>query len=380
MPTPKELLTHAWWSAIAEPADLQIHALRLALGDDDAQQWILTDPPGPLPTILTSRQPHATWERAWNRWHPRAIAANPESDLADLDLLGGHLLIPTSPNWPTGLDDLGPAAPTTLWVRGTPPVETSLAIVGARAATPQGTRTARDLAAGAAAHHIPVISGGAFGIDIAAHTGALDGGGTTTVILAGGLANPYPAAHSHIYEQILNSGGALISEVPPSWRPAKWRFLERNRLIAALAGATIVVEASHRSGALATARRAMDLGRDVGAVPGPLSSSASMGCHDLIRNGATLIRHSDDALELLGAIGETGDPTLFGAPVEKDHGINALPAEQRRVWEALPARSVTTLDRLIRASGLGRSEVLGALGYLELRGLIRSDATGWARR
>ncbi|QWW18817.1 DNA-protecting protein DprA [Schaalia sp. 19OD2882] len=373
-----------WWSCVAEPGDAHARALRLALGDEEARQWAGAHTPGPLPEVLTASASWNQWRAAWERWAPRGRPGEAERELEMLDAVGGRLIRPGEPEWPTGVDDLD-QPPNLLWLRGHLPRRPTAAVVGARAATQVGARTAHDLGVELSHEGVLVVSGGAFGIDIAAHRGALDEGAPTVVHLAGGLANMYPVAHEDLFEQVVAQGGALVSEVPPTWRPAKWRFLERNRLIAAHCHALVVVEAAMRSGALATARRAMDLGREVGAVPGPVTSPASGGCHELIRRGGTLVRDSRDVLEMLAPVGgathdmrEVTEP-LFGTPVDNDRGTDALPPDQRRVWEALPARAGTDLARLSRAAGMAPRQVLTALARLELRGLVRADPRGWAR-
>ncbi|WP_175955837.1 DNA-processing protein DprA [Schaalia sp. Marseille-Q2122] len=372
----------AWWSAIIEPGDAHAAALRHGLGDDDAYRWVMADQPGPLPDDIAGDQlRRASWHQAWERWRPRALQAAPDEDLGVLEGLGGYLLTPDMPEWPAGLKRLGAEEPVALWVLGRSPSNSqpSVAIVGARASTHYGTRIASDLACDLGQEGITVVSGGAYGIDIAAHCGALAGQAPTVAIMAGGVAELYPKAHEQIFGRILAAGGGIISESPPNWRPAKWRFLARNRIIAAFSDATIVVEAGRRSGALATARRAMELGLPVGAIPGPVGVEMAAGSNDLIRNGATLIRHAQDVRELIGPLAPTLSEDLFGAPIAKDEGVSALPPTQRRVWEALPKRSAAPLERLTRASGLSEREVLAALAGLELTGWVSSSASGWSR-
>lgn len=371
----------AWWCAVVEPGDAHAHVLREALGDAAARAWATAPSPGSLPEELgLGPRLHASWVAAWERWHPRALAADPRADLEELASLGGHLSVPGDADWPEELAALVTRAPHALWVLGTMPSTPRVAVVGARAATHYGESVAGDLALELAEHGVDLVSGGAFGIDAAVHRGALAlQGGHTTAVMAGGVARPYPQAHAELLAQVARHG-ALVSEVPPSWRPAKWRFLGRNRVIAALSHVTVVVEASTRSGALATARHAMDLGRDVGAVPGPLTSGSSRGCHELIRAGATLVRGSADVVEMLRAIGAGPLPGLFGAPVEDDIGTDGLPPEQRRVWEALPARAGAATENLVRASGLPESTVLRALAHLQVAGLAGPHPAGWSRR
>lgn len=377
----QEHLRAAWWCGVVEPGDGHAHVLRAELGEEEAHAWVLSSSPGTLPARLVAAPgAQASWSSAWERWHPRALAVDAIRDLQELDALGGHLSIPGDPDWPGSLDALGTNAPHALWVLGGLSRGPRVALVGARAATHYGEAVAGDLALELAERGVDIVSGGAFGIDAAAHRGALAASaGRTTSVMAGGVGKPYPQAHADLLARV-GARGAVVSEVPPSWRPAKWRFLGRNRVIAALADATVVVEASMRSGALATARHAMDLGRDVGAVPGPLTSGASQGCHELIRAGATLVRGSSDVAEMLRAIGAGPLPDLFGAPVEEDRGTDRLPAEQRRVWEALPARAGAATENLVRASGLPEKVVLSALARLQMAGLVGPHPAGWARR
>lgn len=376
--TDEERLRAAWWTCIVEPEDPHAAALRSALGDEEAIRWARAARPGALPGPLRALSPK--WREAHERWRARIAVADAGRELDAVHRLGGDFLIPGDPEWPAPLEDLGERAPIGIWVLGALPGDRAVALVGSRAATAAGSRTATDIAAQLAEEGIAVVSGGAFGIDIAAHRGALALHGRTAAIMAGGLEQPYPQAHIEDFRKILSEGGALVSECPPSWRPAKWRFLSRNRLIAALTRATVVVEAGARSGALATARRAMEMGRPVGAVPGPVSSASSSGCHELIRNGATLVRDGRDAHELAFPFESLEQGALFGEPVEEDRGIAALAPNTRRVYEALPKASRTTLARVTRASGLSEREVVAALAELELCGLVASSTRGWGRR
>lgn len=371
----------AWWSAVMEPADTDVVALRHALGDEEAVAWVCAEQPSSLPLNLFSeaRASREYWERAHQRWHPRALVADPGQDFGVLEGLGGRFLIPSDPQWPQALADLGPSQPVGLWVLGTIPNTRSCSIVGARASTQYGNIMAHQIASDLAHKSITVVSGGAFGIDIAAHRGAMDGVGRTVAVMAGGLAELYPRSHDNDFKRIIHTGGAIISESPPTWRPARWRFLSRNRLVAALSSATVVIEAGLRSGALSTARQAMSLGREVGALPGMTTHELSKGCHELIRNGATLIRHAGDITEMLSPYTITEQTTLFGDPVQIDCGIDALPPTLRRVWETLSERRPIKLDALTRESGMAQRDVLAALAGLELSGRITSSAGGWKR-
>ncbi|MCR2053747.1 DNA-protecting protein DprA [Actinomyces bowdenii] len=256
----------------------------------------------------------------------------------------------------------------------------SVALVGARASTRYGDEAASALARGMTARGALVVSGGAFGVDASAHRGALAAGPTLSVA-AGGVDRLYPAGNAELLQAVI-ADGALVAEVPPGCQPARHRFLTRNRLIAAMAGATIVVEAAWRSGALSTAHHAMEIGRPVGAVPGPITSMASVGCHRLLRKGAVCITDTDDALELVGPLGaidadaaRAEDPRLAGSGL-----LDGLDPASAVVLDALPARASATTESIARASGLSVREATAALGILELAGRAERGGKGWRRR
>jgi DNA processing protein len=305
---------------------------------------------------------------------------------ADLELLasrGGRLITPDSDEWPLlafaafGAAEVrargGP--PMVLWALGPERLDAvaqrAAAVVGTRASTAYGEQVTGDLAAGLAEHDVAVVSGGAYGIDGAAHRAALSGDGITAAVLAGGLDIPYPSGHSALLHRIAQHG-LLFTEYPPGVRPARHRFLTRNRMVAAVAGAVVVVEAGLRSGAANTAAWARALGRVVAAVPGPVTSSASAGCHALLRNGAELVTRAGDVVELVGRIGEL-------APEEprRTTALDALGEAERQVYEALPGRGAATVDEIAVASGLVPERVLGPLAMLEVAGLARRDDGRW---
>jgi len=217
---------------------------------------------------------------------------------------GGRFITPESEEWPHQFDDLV-APPIGLIVKGDLPKCDAISLVGTRNPTPYGARIASEFAAGFVDREFDVISGGAYGIDSHAHRGALAAEGRTTAVLASGISTRYPAGNERLFAEILESG-ALISEVMPTQRARPERFLTRNRLIAALGRATIVVEAAFRSGSLRTARDAAELLRVVLAVPGPITSPTSDGCHRLIgERAAEIVTSVSDAFELIGARGCT---------------------------------------------------------------------------
>lgn len=214
-----------------------------------------------------------------------------------------HVVIPGDEMWPDALNDLQTRCPWVIWMRGVPSSPSvkpkySVAIVGARAATNYGTTVAYEIAADLAAEGVVVVSGGAFGIDAAAHRGALAAQGVTIAVLANGIDQVYPVGNTSLLHAVMATG-VVMTELPPGMHPTRQGFLARNRLIAALGGATLVVEAAARSGSASTVTRALELGRDVMAVPGPVTSMMSVGTHELIRDGATLVTSADDVRELL---------------------------------------------------------------------------------
>lgn len=328
------------------------------------------------------------WRRGLERWRARTPTLAPERDLETMHRLGGGLLVPEDAGWPAAVDDLGPAAPLALWYRGSgamPRAQQTLAIVGSREASAYGRTVTRDLSGGVARHGITVLSGGAYGIDGLAHQSAL-GAGTgrpvTAAVLAGGLDRFYPAGNEDLLREVARQG-LLLSEMSPGTSPTRHRFLQRNRIIAALAGAVLVVEARWRSGAQNTAGHALGLGRDLGVVPGPVTAATSAGCHRLLRESpAVVITSAEEALELLtgtpptAVAGGRQDPEAGEEPPRPhDH----LTVEELLVYEALPLRSAAAVDRLCAVAGLGPGTVMGVLQRLKRQGLAEQRAAGWRR-
>ena len=305
--------------------------------------------------------------------HPeRYSASRLDEDLRATERLGARVVIPGDDEWPENLDDL-PVPPLCLWVRGEADLgvahRRSVAIVGARSATAYGTHFATDLAVGMCHRGFTVVSGGAFGIDAAAHRGALAVDGVTIAALAGGIDRLYPASHSQLLTTIIQTG-AVITEQPPGVAPLGSRFLGRNRLIAALTCGTVVVEASLRSGSLNTARHAADLGRPVGAVPGPVTSMQSAGCHDRIReHGATLVTDAAEVADLVGRMGLDLAEEKRGEHRPTDD----LDPGDRAVFEALPVRAYAAIDAVAESAQTSPFAARAALGRLDLAGLAESD-------
>jgi DNA processing protein len=239
-----------------------------------------------------------------------------------------------------------------------------VALVGARRASGYGLEVARSLGRGLAAAGVPVLSGMAIGIDSAAHAGALDAAAPTVAVLPGGAEEPYPAGKRSLYNRI-RQGGAVVSELPPGTAVRRWMFPARNRIIAGLSAATVVVEAQERSGALLTSSRAAELGRAVGAVPGRVTSTLASGPHRLLANGATIIRSPQDVLDMLFGRGARAATTRSRV---------ALSEELERVLKAIGDGHDTVAG--LAGVGLAPDGALAALSALELAGCVRREAGG----
>lgn len=360
----------AYLSRVTEPPCAELSALAARLGPVEAAERVRRG-------AVSARLAGLTAAR-------RDIDCAAE-DLDRMERLGGRLLTPDDQEWPVlsftsfgGVDVRrvrDGVAPLALWVLGSAAVDEAAlraaAVVGTRAATSYGEHVAADLAEGLAEHDVTVVSGAAYGVDGAAHRAALAADGRTVAVLAGGVDVPYPAGHSALLHRIQRAG-AVVSEYPPGVRPARHRFLVRNRLVAALSGATVVVEAGLRSGAANTAAWARALGRVVCAVPGPVTSSASAGCHVLLRQGAELVTRTEDIVEIVGRAGEFADE-----PQHPSTPLDGLSDDERRVYEALPGRGARSADELSIESGMPIATLQGQLALLELAGLVVQRDGRW---
>ncbi len=309
---------------------------------------------------------------------------DPERELADAARQGIRFVVPGDDEWPTRLDDLAHAAtvqelggtPLGLWVRGPlrlDEVADSVAVVGSRSATTYGEGVARELGAGLARAGLTVVSGAAFGIDQAAHRGALAVDGRSVAVLACGVDRAYPAAHRDLLEH-LAAVGAVVSELPPGCAPLRVRFLARNRIIAAMSRGVVVVEAALRSGALNTASWADAVGRPVMGVPGPVSSAPSQGVHHRIRSGAaTLVTGPADVLELVSGSGDH----LASEPRGEERPRDRLTSRRRRVLEAVPVRTPAGLSSIAATAGTSLLSTRSALSYLADHGFVVESEQGW---
>ncbi|MGR7023389.1 DNA-processing protein DprA [Geodermatophilus sp. URMC 62] len=374
----------AWLTRATEPGSVEL--------------WRWIDDVGPVAAVRALRAGTAP-ETA------RALVgvrAGDDASLADLrraERCGARLVVPEDDEWPAlPLHSLTVAVvsrageveqsdrttalvpPVGLWVRGAARLDEvadrSVAVVGARASTAYGEHVAAELGHQLGERGWTVVSGGAYGIDAAAHRGALAAGAPTVAVLACGVDRPYPVAHSAVFSRITDGGGLLVSEWPPGAAPHRHRFLVRNRIIAALTRGTVVVEAAARSGALATARRARGLGKEVLVVPGPVTSVMSVGCHELLREeeaGARLVTGAAQVVEAVGGIGADLAEPPARPPGPRD-GLSDL---ARRVLDACPVRVGVSAERLAAVAGCDPLEALRVLPALELAELVQWTGTGW---
>lgn len=381
---PEVRLARAWLSRAVEPGSVDMWRFVSQVGPVAARAALRAGaaPPG-VQTLVGRRA-------------GEDVAAD---DLRRADRGGGRLVVPEDDEWPAAaLHCLTVAAhdlpterraqpdrtralvpPLALWVRGERPlgdlVASSVALVGSRASTAYGEHVAAELAHGLGERGWTTVSGGAYGIDAAAHRGALTAEAPTVAVLACGVDRAYPTAHSALFSRILDDG-LLVSEWPPGCAALQHRFLVRNRLIAALTCGTVVVEAAARSGALATGNRARDLGKTVMAVPGPVTSAMSVGCHELLRDTDCPVTLVTSAAEVVEAVGRLGAD--LAPPVARpDSPRDSLSDIARRVLDACPVRNGVPPDRLAAVAGCEVIDVLRVLPVLEVHDLVEWTGTGW---
>ncbi|MBG6083492.1 DNA-processing protein DprA [Zhihengliuella flava] len=394
-------LARAALTRLIEPGDLLGAALVDVTGPEEALELMCDDsrkPTAALQQSVSDRLGDAATTRrevrletGFQRWRTRVPDLAPQRDLDTLRRVGGGFLGPEDPDWPEAVNGLDLARPLGLWWRGqvSPAVGLArprVAVVGSRDASEYGIRATHELIAPLMERDCQIVSGGAYGIDAAAHRAALGAtargeapgvrGAPTIAMMAGGLDRFYPAGNESLLREVARTG-LLLSEVPPGSSPTRWRFLQRNRVIAALSTLTVVVEARWRSGALATARRAAELGRTVAAVPGSIFSANSAGCHRLMHEvGALPVVSGGDLLELL---------SLEHSHVSTPHGgmsgrqYDDLDVPDRLLFDALPLRQLTTVDQLCRVAGLSLGAVLSGLSRLRACGLATEADGQWRR-
>jgi DNA processing protein len=371
----EKLKAAAIWSLLCEPGDSMAGMLRRFLGVEESLYEIRRAKSAkdllPLLPADTFRAPQfiSTLHDSLECWKRRLAIVNVDRAIETISNLNGTLLSAESPLWPTGLLDLGDSAPAVLWVLGksnTLQNQKTLSIVGSRIASSYGMEVTKDLVKTALARDFVIVSGGALGIDASAHKNALFFGGKTIAIMAGGLDRLYPAKNLDLFQEIQQSG-VVISEMPPGTAPARWRFLQRNRLIAAIGQATVVVEAGFRSGSINTAGHANELDRPVGAIPGPINSTRSAGCHRLIKERrAELISTPSDLEELLG---------IRSKEVANDFQLSGL---QTRALDSFGSFEQGA-ERVAQVSGMTLNEASFTLDSLSRLGLVVQTSNGWVK-
>jgi DNA processing protein len=396
------LLARAYLSRVGEPGSLRL--------------WRLVHDAGPVEAARRVRAGRLD-EKLLAETAARRGSADPEADLAAAQRHDTRLITPESDDWPhfafaalecavrervAALDRAAetgrsfsrrecgePVPPLALWARGPGELAAlgirSVGLVGSRAATSYGEHVTAELGYGLARYGVAVVSGGAYGIDAAAHRSALAGDGYTVLVSAGGLDRPYPSGNAALFDRVASTG-LVLSESPPGCAPQRPRFLTRNRLISALSTGVVVVEAAARSGAMNTATHARVLGRPLMAVPGPVTSPMSAGCHALLRreeDPALLVTCAEEVLAVVGAPGEgiTGDPVRPASDTATTSDIRAeldqLEPLARSVFEGLPARRYARPEEVAARSGVAPLDVVRTLPALDLAGLIESADGGY---
>lgn len=385
-----EIFARALLGSVAEPGDGLLGRAIDVIGAVGAASLLL-DSASPVAFVdaLTSEGGSVDEREARSgleRWSPRLELGAFARSLEQAARVGARLILPGDASWPLGVDELGVHAPLGLWVRGREHAldgsSASISLVGARAATGYGEHVTMEASAGLVDRGFTIVSGGAYGIDGMAHRSALASHGTTVAFLAGGVDRFYPMGHETLLSRIVDTG-AVVSELPCGAAPTKWRFLQRNRLIAAASEGTVVLEAGFRSGSLNTAGHAAALGRPLGAVPGPVTSPASAGCHRLLREyDAVCVTDAEQMAELVGGArrrADHGDVTPGRAPADREDLGTSTSPETVRVLDALSTRSPRELADVARRCGLTPSAVMGVLGGLEAIGRAKRHPHGWLR-
>jgi DNA processing protein len=363
-------LARARLTYLAEPADGALNALVTAVGAPRAMEMIESASSPQTKDIA----------RSMPRWRQRLKDLPEEDVLRAAAKKGIRLICPGDPEWPSRLDDLREKAPYALWVRGNGDLRfaclRSVAMVGARAATSYGCYVASEMASSLAARGWTIVSGGAYGIDAAAHRGALGAQGVTVAVLACGVDHPYPAGHIELMKAIAVDG-VVMSEWPPGCNATRLRFLNRNRVIAALAAGTVVVEAGRRSGALNTAKHARELTRPLMAVPGPVTSEQSTGTNMLLRDWkAAVVTKAADVAAYLGPLDPESPPDQVQPVLPWDE----LDPSLKAVLDALPARGGASTEQVAAAAGVAIGTALQCLGGLAAGGFAQRCPEGWRVR
>ena len=342
------LLATITWNALVEPGDRIAGELVRELG-----------PEGALLAFIERRELGDDVRAAYERWSPRFSETIAEEKITHADRFDLKLLLPTDEIWPKQLNDLGPHAPLAIWYRGKvdhfAALNRTVGVVGSRNATHYGQLVTNELVSTLVEDEAVTVSGGALGIDTVAHRTALRLEGLTIALMAGGLDSLYPSANLGLFDEIGHKG-LVLSEMAPGAKPTRWRFLQRNRLIAALSEAVVVTEAGWRSGSINTVNHEIELGRPVFAIPGPITSTASAGCNRLIRDSKANLLLEISAL-----------PVELGWRSSDQVALDGLGLLELRALDALDNRG-QSVDELLKATGMAFMELRIALGSLKLLG------------
>ena len=387
------LIARAYLSRVAEPATPAV--------------WRFVDDVGPVEAAAAIRRAAAPRD-VCSATAARHADTDGAADIEAAHRHGVRLVVPESGDWPhfalgalyragarrlaelasgAKADESGePMPPLALWVRGPADLASlgtrAVAVVGARAATSYGEHVAAEMSYSLARADVNIVSGGAYGIDAAAHRGALAAGGQTVLVAASGLDRPYPTGNTELFHRVAESG-LVISESPPGTAPHRHRFLSRNRLIAALSAGTVVVEAARRSGAANTAAHCNAIGRIVMAVPGPVTSAMSAGCHVLLRREsqpALLVTGARDVLDAVAFDAAAQPADGADPPDARQRAIDGLDPTARRVFDGLTLRQFAAPAAIARRCGVAVPDVVRALPVLELAGLLDSSDGGYRAR
>lgn len=355
----QELLARVAWNYLVEPGDRVAGLLIGAMGPQSALAKVLSDSTEPIDGLGSSEL-----RNAFDRWQPRLVPGRANELLREAHRRGVFPITPADADWPESLLDLGAHGPLILWGRGErsaiQALDKAVSIVGSRTVTTYGNWATTEIISHLAELGVATVSGGALGVDAVVHRSTLRFGGITIGVMAGGLFNPYPAGNMELFDQIGQSG-LLLSEMAPDAKPTRWRFLQRNRLIAALGRAVVVTEAGYRSGSINTVNHALELDRPVFALPGPVNSPNSAGCNRLIAEGMAQIITDFDELEV--QLGLRSD----GAGESEPLGQLEL-----RLLDALSNRYQDEVQ-LAALAGLSSGELRLAIGGLELLGLLKRE-------
>lgn len=385
------------WARLAEPGDRAAGTVVSHLGLTRSIDWLTAHYAGSQDATLVRLLDdmgidHPSQRKKLGehlaRWQLRWADLDVDQEEKAARILGARIITRGHDLWPTALDDLMEESPFCLWALGNPDLrdfaEGGISIVGARAASAYGEHVTANLVSELVSQGHPILSGGAYGIDAVAHRAALASHGITAAVMAGGIDQLYPAGNTNLLRNVIAQDGTVLTELPPGSVPSRVRFLRRNRLIAALTKVTVVVEAAWRSGTLSTANHAFEIGRAVGAVPGPVTSVQSAGCHRLLKESAAqCVTDAQDIIELAGFnVRSQGTGTELARQGELEFGdrlTDSLNPIEKLVFDVLSPRTLRTLDEVATRSGVTMGEAMAAVAQLESRKVIERVGYKWRR-